>query len=264
MTDRHADLTIASGQQARQAPEGPLLSVHALHKSYGTLEVLKDVSFDLRKGTTIVFIGPSGSGKSTLLRCINLLEPTDSGTITFDGQALTAKSVHGHRVRADIGMVFQNFELFPHLTALENVMLAPVQVRKVPKSQARATALDLLAKVHIPEKAEALPDELSGGQQQRVAIARALAMNPKLMLYDEPTSALDPEMIKEVLDVILELSNEGMTSIVVTHEMSFARRAADEIVFMDGGRVIEHAQPERFFSGDVHPRAQKFVQTILH
>jgi len=243
-----------------------LLSVEGLAKSYGSLQVLSEVGFDLPAGKTTVVIGPSGSGKSTLLRCLNLLEHIDGGTIVFDGRDISAlyAHAHGHRVRSEIGMVFQNFELFPHLTALENVTLAPMQVRKVRAAEAREKALALLAKVHIPDKAEAFPDELSGGQQQRVAIARALAMNPKLMLYDEPTSALDPEMIKEVLDVILELSAEGMTSIVVTHEMNFARRAADEIIFMDAGRIVERASPEQFFGGDVHPRARKFVQTILH
>ena len=243
---------------------GPLLFVRDLSKSYGSLEVLSDVTFDLPSSKTTVIIGPSGSGKSTLLRCINLLEGIDGGSITFEGRDISDSQTQSHLVRTEIGMVFQNFELFPHLTALENIMLAPVQVRKVPQAEARERAHALLGKVHIPDKADAFPDELSGGQQQRVAIARALAMNPKLMLYDEPTSALDPEMIKEVLDVILELSNEGMTSIVVTHEMSFARRAADEIIFMDGGKIIERASPEKFFGGDVHPRAQKFVQTILH
>jgi polar amino acid transport system ATP-binding protein len=242
----------------------PLLSVESLQKSYGAVKVLSDVTFELPARQTTVVIGPSGSGKSTLLRCINLLEGIEGGAIAFEGRDISGLHAQGHLVRMEIGMVFQNFELFPHLTALENIMLAPVQVRKVPPSEARERAHALLSKVHIPDKAEAFPDELSGGQQQRVAIARALAMNPKLMLYDEPTSALDPEMIKEVLDVILELSNEGMTSIVVTHEMSFARRAADEIIFMDGGRIIERASPEKFFGGDVHPRAQKFVQTILH
>lgn len=242
----------------------PLLLVEGLNKSYGALKVLSDVTFELPATKTTVIIGPSGSGKSTLLRCVNLLEGIDEGSIAFEGRDISGSHAQGHLVRTEIGMVFQNFELFPHLTALENIMLAPVQVRKVAQSEARERAHALLGKVHIPDKADAFPDELSGGQQQRVAIARALAMNPKLMLYDEPTSALDPEMIKEVLDVILELSNEGMTSIVVTHEMSFARRAADEIIFMDGGKIIERASPEKFFGGDVHPRAQKFVQTILH
>jgi polar amino acid transport system ATP-binding protein len=242
----------------------PLLFVEDLHKSYGALKVLSDVTFELPATKTTVIIGPSGSGKSTLLRCINLLEVIDAGAITFEGRDISSLHAQSHQVRREIGMVFQNFELFPHLTALENIVLAPVQVRKMPQSEARERAQALLGKVHIPDKADAFPDELSGGQQQRVAIARALAMNPKLMLYDEQTSALDPEMIKEVLDVILELSNEGMTSIVVTHEMSFARRAADEIIFMDGGKIIERASPEKFFGGDVHPRAQKFVQTILH
>ncbi|MGH7684250.1 MAG: amino acid ABC transporter ATP-binding protein, partial [Vulcanimicrobiaceae bacterium] len=240
------------------------LFIQSLRKSYGALEVLADVTFELPSTKTTVIIGPSGSGKSTLLRCINLLEGIDAGSIAFEGRDISSLHAQGHLVRMEIGMVFQNFELFPHLTALENIMLAPVQVRKLPQAEARERAHALLSKVHIPDKADAFPDELSGGQQQRVAIARALAMNPKLMLYDEPTSALDPEMIKEVLDVILELSNEGMTSIVVTHEMNFARRAADEIIFMDGGRIIERASPEKFFGGEVHPRAQKFVQTILH
>src|SRR5579883_1815418 len=244
--------------------EPPLLRVRGLQKSYGPVLVLKDISFEVQKGRSIVMIGPSGSGKSTLLRCINLLETVDQGVIEFDGREIAGARGGAHIIRRDIGMVFQNFELFAHLTALENIALAPMKVRGIPATEAKERGRALLAKVHIPDKADAFPDELSGGQQQRVAIARALAMDPKLMLYDEPTSALDPEMIKEVLDVMLELSDEGMTSIVVTHEMSFARRAADEIIFMDGGRIIERASPQKFFGGDVHPRAQKFVQTILH
>ena len=241
-----------------------LLSVRGLQKSYGHSVILKKISFEVQSGRSVVIIGPSGSGKSTLLRCVNLLENIDCGTIEFMGRDIAAARAEAHRIRSDIGMVFQNFELFPHLTALENIALAPMKVRGMRARDAYERGRELLAKVHIPEKAEAFPDELSGGQQQRVAIARALAMNAKLMLYDEPTSALDPEMIKEVLDVMLELSDEGMTSIVVTHEMSFARRAADHIVFMDHGEIVEDAPADRFFTDSVHPRTRKFLQQILH
>ena len=241
-----------------------LLRVRDLQKSYGHSVILKKISFEVQSGRSVVIIGPSGSGKSTLLRCVNLLENIDRGTIEFMGRNIAAARAEAHRIRSDIGMVFQNFELFPHLTALENIALAPMKVRGMRARDAYERGRELLAKVHIPEKAEAFPDELSGGQQQRVAIARALAMNPKLMLYDEPTSALDPEMIKEVLDVMLELSDEGMTSIVVTHEMSFARRAADHIVFMDHGEIVEDAPADRFFTDSVHPRTRKFLQQILH
>jgi polar amino acid transport system ATP-binding protein len=211
----------------------------------------------------MVVIGPSGSGKSTLLRCLNLLEPINSGTVEFDGEDITHFGRHAYKARRDIGMVFQNFELFGHLTALENIILAPVQVRGVPKDEAIATARKLLEKVRIPEKADSFPDELSGGQQQRVAIARALAMKPKMMLYDEPTSALDPEMIKEVLDVIQDLSREGMTSVVVTHEMAFARRVADHVVFMESGYIVDDAPKSDFFNGTSSERAKRFLDQIL-
>ncbi|MBL8671187.1 MAG: amino acid ABC transporter ATP-binding protein [Alphaproteobacteria bacterium] len=240
-----------------------MVKVEALHKSYGDLQVLKNVNVEVPRGRSVVVIGPSGSGKSTLLRCLNLLEPIDSGIITFDGQDTAPLRKAAHALRREIGMVFQNFELFQHLSAIENIILAPMKVLGMSEEEARARARKLLEKVHIPEKADVFPDELSGGQQQRVAIARALAMSPKLMLYDEPTSALDPEMIKEVLDVMLELSQEGMTSVVVTHEMGFARRAAHHIVFMDGGEVVEDAATEQFFTGAVHPRTQRFLQQIL-
>jgi len=213
---------------------------------------------------TVVVIGPSGSGKSTLLRSINLLEPVDSGDIFFAGENITRERKKAHLLRQQIGMVFQNFELFSHLSAAENVMLAPVKILGMSRADAHDVAGELLRKVHIPEKADAFPDELSGGQQQRVAIARALAMRPKLMLYDEPTSALDPEMIREVLDVMAELSAEGMTSIVVTHEMGFARRAADRIVFMEGGEIVESASSEQFFAGTVNDRSRRFLDQILH
>lgn len=240
-----------------------LLEVRQVYKSYAHHQVLKNVSFTIEKGTSTVMIGPSGSGKSTLLRCIDCLEPIDSGTILFDHRDVHGSRKTAHEIRADVGMVFQHFELFPHLSVLENIILAPTKVRGISLEQAWEEALRLLEKVHIPEKADAYPDELSGGQQQRVAIARALAMHPKLMMYDEPTSALDPEMIKEVLDVILELSAEGMTSIIVTHEMGFARRASQRILFMDAGEIIENAPTERFFQGGVHPRTQRFLQQIL-
>ncbi|MDQ0471515.1 amino acid ABC transporter ATP-binding protein [Labrys wisconsinensis] len=241
----------------------PLLEVMGVNKSFGSVPVLKACSIVVDARQTVVIIGPSGSGKSTLLRCINLLEPVDSGTIVFEGRDIT-DGRNAHLVRREIGMVFQNFELFPHLSAVENVMLAPVKVLGTSRADAHDIACSLLAKVRIPEKADAFPDELSGGQQQRVAIARALAMKPKLMLYDEPTSALDPEMIREVLDVMAELSAEGMTSIVVTHEMGFARRAADHIVFMEQGEIIEKAPGRTFFGGSVNERARRFLDQILH
>jgi polar amino acid transport system ATP-binding protein len=238
--------------------------VRGVNKSFGDLHVLKDVSVDIAPGQTVVVIGPSGSGKSTLLRCLNLLEAVESGSIEFDGEDITRLGRHAFKARREIGMVFQNFELFAHLTALENIMLAPIRVKGVGRDEAATTARALLEKVRIPEKADFYPDELSGGQQQRVAIARALAMKPKMMLYDEPTSALDPEMIKEVLDVIQELSREGMTSVVVTHEMAFARRVADRVVFMEAGRVVDDAATAAFFQGAGSARAKRFLDQILH
>ncbi len=244
----------------------PLIRIANLNKSFGPLHVLRDVSLDVTAREAVVIIGPSGSGKSTLLRCINLLEPIDSGSIQFETSKISADSRGAHLLRRQLGMVFQNFELFLHLTASENIMLAPMKVLGMDRDAARTVAEDLLAKVHIPDKADFYAHELSGGQQQRVAIARALAMRPKVMLYDEPTSALDPEMIKEVLDVIRELSQEGMTSLVVTHEMGFARNVADRIIFMDEGRIIENAPPETFFNGgsDLQPRTVRFLDQILH
>ena len=237
-----------------------LLSTEAVWKSFGALRVLKGVSLTVHAGECLVLLGPSGSGKSTLLRCLNLLEPVESGYIEFDGQnvaGLTGKSAHA--VRRRMGMVFQNFELFQHLSALDNIILAPVRVNGENPAKAREHARELLRKVHLPDKADAFPDELSGGQQQRVAIARALAMRPALMLYDEPTSALDPETVGEVLQVMQELADDGMTSIVVTHEMGFARRAADHVVFMDQGEIAHAAPGADFFSGAVPERVGKFL-----
>jgi polar amino acid transport system ATP-binding protein len=241
-----------------------LLEVIGINKSFGTTQVLKGCTLNVEASETVVVIGPSGSGKSTLLRCINLLEVLDSGDIFFEGANITQNQRAAHLLRRQIGMVFQNFELFGHLSAVENVMLAPVKILGLSRDDAHDIATDLLRKVQIPEKADSFPDELSGGQQQRVAIARALAMRPKLMLYDEPTSALDPEMIREVLDVMSALSAEGMTSIVVTHEMGFARRAADRIVFMEHGEIIESAGSDEFFNGTVNDRARRFLDQILH
>jgi polar amino acid transport system ATP-binding protein len=241
-----------------------LLEIVEINKSFGSTRVLKNCSLTVSPSETVVVIGPSGSGKSTLLRCVNLLETLDSGDILFEGESITKSRQPAHLWRRQIGMVFQNFELFGHLSAVENIMLAPVKILGLSRDDAHDIATDLLRKVQIPEKADAFPDELSGGQQQRVAIARALAMRPKLMLYDEPTSALDPEMIREVLDVMTTLSAEGMTSIVVTHEMGFARRAADRIVFIEKGEIIESAESGQFFNGMVNERARRFLDQILH
>jgi polar amino acid transport system ATP-binding protein len=218
----------------------------------------------VQRGETVVLIGPSGSGKSTLLRCVNMLSPADSGDVFFASQHISRGDVPAHKLRQRIGMVFQNYELFSHLTAAENIMLAPMTVLGMNRIDARKLADNLLAKVRINERADHFPDELSGGQQQRVAIARALAMKPELMLYDEPTSALDPEMIREVLEVMAELSAEGMTSMVVTHEMGFARRAANKILFMEDGEIIDRANTSDFFAGHVSDRAQRFLTQILH
>ena len=242
----------------------PLLEIVGIDKSFGSTRILKSCSLDVLPKQTVVLIGPSGSGKSTLLRCVNLLEPVDGGAVVFEGREISGDGRNAYLVRRQIGMVFQNFELFGHLSVVENVMLAPVKVLGMSRLDAHDIAMGLLAKVRIPDKADSFPDEISGGQQQRVAIARALAMKPKLMLFDEPTSALDPEMIREVLDVMTELSAEGMTSLVVTHEMGFARRAADTIVFMEAGEIVEKAPGEAFFGGAVGERARRFLDQILH
>ena len=244
--------------------EKPLLEMIGIDKTFGRQPVLKNCSIEVQRGETVVLIGPSGSGKSTLLRCVNMLSPADSGDVFFASQHISRGEVPVHKLRQRIGMVFQNYELFSHLTAAENIMLAPMTVLGMNRTDARTLADNLLAKVRINERADHFPDELSGGQQQRVAIARALAMKPELMLYDEPTSALDPEMIREVLEVMAELSAEGMTSMVVTHEMGFARRAANKILFMEDGEIIDRASTSDFFAGNVSERAQRFLTQILH
>jgi ABC-type polar amino acid transport system ATPase subunit len=240
-----------------------MIEIKNLVKQFGKLRAVDDVSLTIGRGKVMVVVGPSGSGKSTVLRCINHLEVPTSGEIWVDGIQLTHDSKNINAVRAEVGMVFQQFNLFPHLTVLQNVMLAQKVVRRRNDKEARDVAMQQLTRVGIPEKAAGYPGQLSGGQQQRVAIARALAMNPKIMLFDEPTSALDPEMIKEVLDVMQELAASGMTMVVVTHEMGFARNAADEIVFMDHGKIVEQATPETFFTNPREARAQNFLNQIL-
>jgi len=242
----------------------PLVELERVNKHFGDLHVLKDVDLTVESGEVVVLIGPSGSGKSTLCRTINRLEPIDGGAIRIDGQPLPEEGRALARLRADVGMVFQSFNLFAHKTILDNVTLGPTRARKVPRAQARERAMALLERVGIAEKADRYPAELSGGQQQRAAIARALAMEPKVMLFDEPTSALDPEMISEVLDVMLELATDGTTMVVVTHEMGFARSAARRVAFMDQGRIVEVASPERFFSAPETDRARDFLSKILN
>ena len=234
-----------------------------VNKWYGEFHVLKNIELTVRKGERIVICGPSGSGKSTLIRCINHLEEHQRGQIIVDGVELTGDVKHIEHIRKDVGMVFQHFNLFPHLTVLENCALAPIWVRKVPRAEAEATAMHYLERVKIPEQAGKYPGQLSGGQQQRVAIARSLCMNPKIMLFDEPTSALDPEMIKEVLETMVGLAGEGMTMLCVTHEMGFAKTVANRVIFMDGGEIIEENAPEEFFNHPRSERTQLFLSQIL-
>ncbi|KYZ76509.1 glutamine ABC transporter ATP-binding protein [Anaerosporomusa subterranea] len=239
-----------------------MISIKQVHKKFGQLHVLKGIDLEISEREVVVIIGPSGSGKSTLLRCINYLEEPTDGQITVDGIPLTGESSI-NAVRAEVGMVFQRFNLFPHMTVLQNIMLAPMKVRNLRQAEAEEAALALLQKVGLSDKANAYPEQLSGGQQQRVAIARALAMKPKVMLFDEPTSALDPEMIKEVLDVMKTLANEGMTMAVVTHEMGFAREVGDRVIFMDEGRIVEVGTPEQIFSAAREERTRAFLSKIL-
>ncbi len=246
-----------------ETTEDVAILMEGVHKWYGQFHVLKDIDLEVRRGERIVICGPSGSGKSTLIRCINRLEEHQRGRIVVDGIELTGDLKHIEQIRREVGMVFQHFNLFPHLTVLQNLTLAPIWVRKMPKDQAEELAMEYLKRVKIPEQADKFPGQLSGGQQQRVAIARALCMNPKIMLFDEPTSALDPEMIKEVLDVMIELAGTGMTMLVVTHEMGFARTVANRIIFMDGGEIIEQNEPEEFFHNPQSDRTKLFLSQIL-
>ena len=248
-----------------RSPGAPIIVMEDVHKWFGRLHVLRGVTLTVRAGEVVVVAGPSGSGKSTMIRCINRLEAPTRGRVVVDGLELSDDLRNVDAVRSEVGMVFQAFNLFPHLTALENITLAPIQVRKVSRALAERAAMELLERVGIPDKARAYPSQLSGGQQQRVAIARALAMNPKIMLFDEPTSALDPEMIQEVLDVMRGLARDtGMTMVVVTHEMGFAREVADRMVFMDQGTIVEEGAPEHFFANPREERTRQFLSKILH
>ncbi len=242
----------------------PIVSIRKVSKFFGEFQALKEVSLDVELGERIVVCGPSGSGKSTLIRCINRLEKHETGSILVDNVELNESRKGIDSIRTNIGMVFQQFHLFPHLTVLENLMLGPIRGRKLSKEDAKDIATRYLERVHIPEQANKFPRHLSGGQQQRVAIARALCMEPRIMLFDEPTSALDPEMINEVLDVMVELVNTGMTMICVTHEMGFARKVADKMVFMDHGEIVEMSEPEKFFTAPESNRCQTFLNKILH
>ena len=249
---------------AKKSTGGNVIRIEAMHKWFGNFHALKDIDLEVAQGEKIVICGPSGSGKSTLIRCINRLEEHQQGLINVHGTDLTSDLKDIETIRSDVGMVFQSFNLFPHLTILENCVLAPIWVRRMPRKDAEEIAMDLLARVKIPEQALKYPGQLSGGQQQRVAIARALCMRPKIMLFDEPTSALDPEMIKEVLDVMIELAGDGMTMLVVTHEMGFARKVANRVIFMDEGEIIEENDPETFFNKPKNDRTKLFLSQILN
>ncbi|WP_181469702.1 amino acid ABC transporter ATP-binding protein [Paenibacillus sp. MDMC362] len=240
-----------------------MITVKDLHKSFGKLEILKGINIDIAKGEVVVVIGPSGSGKSTFLRCLNLLEVPTSGEISFEGELITAKNHNINATREKMGMVFQQFNLFPHKKVIENITLAPIQVKGVSAKEAEATADELLKSVGLQDKKESYPSQLSGGQKQRIAIARALAMQPHVMLFDEPTSALDPEMVGEVLEVMKKLAEGGMTMVIVTHEMGFAREVGDRILFMDGGKIVEEGTPDQLFGNPTHPRTQEFLSKVL-
>ncbi|MBE2276288.1 MAG: amino acid ABC transporter ATP-binding protein [Rhodobacteraceae bacterium] len=249
--------------QRMQVSDEIAVEIRNMNKWFGTFHVLRDINLTVMRGERIVICGPSGSGKSTLIRCINRLEEHQSGQIVVDGTELTSDLKNIDRVRSEVGMVFQHFNLFPHLTILENCTLAPIWVRKIPKREADETAMHFLSKVKIPEQAHKYPGQLSGGQQQRVAIARSLCMKPRIMLFDEPTSALDPEMIKEVLDTMIELAEEGMTMLCVTHEMGFAQAVANRVIFMDQGQIVEQNEPKEFFNNPQSERTKLFLSQIL-
>jgi len=250
-------------EAVKQDTHSPIIEMKQVNKWFGEFHVLKNIELAVQPGERIVICGPSGSGKSTLIRCINRLEEHQKGDIVVDGIELTGDIKHIHDIRREVGMVFQHFNLFPHLTVLENCTLAPIWVRHMPKKEAEAAAMKYLERVKIPEQAAKYPGQLSGGQQQRVAIARSLCMSPKIMLFDEPTSALDPEMIKEVLDVMIELAEEGMTMLCVTHEMGFAKTVAHRVIFMDGGEIVEQNKPAEFFSNPKYDRTKLFLSQIL-
>ena len=266
MSDVQTTTETAAGPGAVQSSKGKddVILIRAMHKWYGDFHVLKDINLSVKSKERIVICGPSGSGKSTMIRCINRLEEHQQGDIYVDGIELTNDLKNIDLIRREVGMVFQHFNLFPHLTVLENCTLGPIWVRQTPKKEAEETAMHFLERVKIPEQALKFPGQLSGGQQQRVAIARSLCMNPKIMLFDEPTSALDPEMIKEVLDTMIELADTGMTMLCVTHEMGFAKTVADRVIFMDGGEIIEQNEPEEFFTNPQSERTKLFLSQILN
>jgi general L-amino acid transport system ATP-binding protein len=264
MTDTSLDQVEVNRTQMKVSTSEVAIDIVGMNKWYADFHVLRDINLRVMKGERIVIAGPSGSGKSTLIRCINRLEEHQKGTISVDGIELTNDLKRIDEVRREVGMVFQHFNLFPHLTILQNLTLAPIWVRGTPKAQAQETAMHYLERVKIPEQANKYPGQLSGGQQQRVAIARSLCMQPKIMLFDEPTSALDPEMVKEVLDVMISLAESGMTMICVTHEMGFARQVANRVIFMDQGQIIEQNEPEEFFHNPRHERTKLFLSQILH
>ncbi|MEQ8664473.1 MAG: amino acid ABC transporter ATP-binding protein [Rhodospirillales bacterium] len=254
---------MAEQSTAMEVSDEVVIQINGMHKWYGQFHVLKDINLTIYRGERIVICGPSGSGKSTMIRCINRLEEHQQGQIVVDGIELTDDLKNIDKIRSEVGMCFQHFNLFPHLTVLENCTLAPIWVRKTPKKEAEERAMHFLSKVKIPEQANKFPGQLSGGQQQRVAIARSLCMNPRVMLFDEPTSALDPEMISEVLDVMIDLAETGMTMICVTHEMGFARKVANRVIFMDGGEIIEQNEPEEFFKNPRSDRTKLFLSQII-
>jgi general L-amino acid transport system ATP-binding protein len=254
---------VAATTKSAASQAGAAVEMIGLNKWFGSFQALTDINLKVAKGERIVICGPSGSGKSTMIRCINRLEQHEKGKLTVDGIELNDDNRRVDEVRREVGMVFQHFNLFPHMTILQNCTLAPIQVRKIDRKEAEAAAMRYLERVKIPEQAHKYPGQLSGGQQQRVAIARSLCMNPRVMLFDEPTSALDPEMIKEVLDVMVGLAEDGMTMLVVSHEMAFARQVADRVIFMDGGRIVEENAPEEFFQRPQHARTQLFLSQIL-
>jgi general L-amino acid transport system ATP-binding protein len=263
MTEEMSAEALAQPTVEMTVSDEVMIQMVDVHKWYGQFHVLKDINLTVNKGERIIICGPSGSGKSTLIRCLNRLEEHQKGQIIVEGVELTTDLKHIEQIRREVGMVFQHFNLFPHLTVLENLVLAPIWVRKIPRVEAEEIGMNYLERVKIPEQAKKYPGQLSGGQQQRVAIARSLCMNPKIMLFDEPTSALDPEMIKEVLDVMIELAQEGMTMLCVTHEMGFAKTVANRVIFMDGGEIIEQNEPHEFFENAQHERTKLFLSQIL-